>query len=81
MKSIILGLMTVLVFTGIVADAKGLGDILRSRYTCVAETAFDGSFVGKGLTESEARANAKNACIDSGVSWVHCSRIKCEKNF
>lgn len=48
-------------------------------YTCALPTAFDGTFVGKGKTAAEARANAVNACHKGGGFPCSDDRVKsCE---
>ena len=45
-------------------------------HTCSLPTSFDGTFLGKGLTEIEARANAVNACKDGGGFPCSDSRVE-----
>jgi hypothetical protein len=48
-------------------------------FTCTLPTSFDGTFIGKGKTEGEARANASNACEKGGAAFCSDNRIKsCE---
>ncbi len=50
-------------------------------FTCTLPTSFDGTFIGKGKTEAEARANASNACKRGGASFCSERDIKtCETN-
>lgn len=50
-------------------------------YTCTLPTSFDGTFIGKGKTEAEARANAVNACEAGGGFPCRDRRVKtCETN-
>lgn len=48
-------------------------------HTCSLPTSFEGTFIGKGSTRVEARANAVNACERGGGFPCSESRIKaCE---
>lgn len=48
-------------------------------FTCTLPTSFDGTFIGKGKTAAEARANAVNKCEMGGGFPCNDSRIKsCE---
>ena len=50
-------------------------------YTCVLPTSFDGTFIGKGKTEVEARANAVNSCKKAGAPFCYESNVrKCESS-
>ena len=46
--------------------------------TCILQTPFDGVFIGKGVNEIEARANAVRQCSPK-VSFVFCSEDKIKK--
>ena len=48
-------------------------------FTCVIPTPFEGTFIGKGTTELEAKAEAAKACEKSGSLSCNINRIKnCE---
>lgn len=48
-------------------------------HTCTLPTTFSGTFIGKGRTNAEARANAVNACERGDGFPCHDGRIKsCE---
>lgn len=48
-------------------------------FTCTLPTSFDGTFIGKGKTEAEARANASNNCKKGGAAFCSDRSIKsCE---
>jgi hypothetical protein len=50
-------------------------------FTCTLPTSFDGTFIGKGKTEAEARANASNECKKGGAAFCNDRNIKsCETN-
>ena len=50
-------------------------------FTCVLPTSFDGTFIGKGSTEIEAKAEASRACERSGALFCGVNRIsKCESS-
>lgn len=44
-------------------------------YTCVLSTSFDLTFIGKGSTEIEAKAQANKACQAAGASFCGVHRI------
>jgi hypothetical protein len=47
--------------------------------TCILTTSAYGSFIGKGRTEAEARANASNSCERGGAPYCSDRNIKrCE---
>ena len=48
-------------------------------FTCILPTSFDGTFIGKGKTEAEARASASNNCEKSGAPFCSDRYVKnCE---
>ena len=50
-------------------------------FTCTLPTSFDGTFVGRGKTQGEARAEASNNCKEGGASFCNDSDIKsCESS-
>jgi hypothetical protein len=51
-------------------------------HVCVVKTSFDGSFIGKGDTQTEASYQAIQKCnieTDNGI-WCRESNMKCEKS-
>lgn len=54
---------------------------VRSSYYCVVDSAFDGTFSGRGSTELEAKQNALRAChVSSRGNGIHCDdEATCQK--
>lgn len=50
-------------------------------FTCILPTSFNGTFIGKGSTEIEAKAEASRACEGGGASFCGLHKItKCESS-
>lgn len=45
---------------------------------CSLKTTFDGTFIGKASTRTEAEAMARNKCENARASFCSSSRVDCE---
>lgn len=54
-------------------------DRVITEHVCALKTNFQGTFIGKGSTKTEAQANAVNACKRSGAAFCESTQQQCEK--